>query len=179
VEGYSGKILRVDLTTGKSSEEALAEGTARAYIGGLGLATKLFVDSVKPGVDPLSADNKIVFAAGPLAGTGFPTASTYGVCTKSPQTGIWTGSTGSGHWAGNLKAAGYDALIVEGKAAKPVYLSITSSGAEIKSAEGVWGKDTFESQAAIAEELGGRTRVAAIGPAGEKMVPIATIQKGG
>jgi aldehyde:ferredoxin oxidoreductase len=176
VEGYSGKILRVDLTNSKTSEEPLSESIARNYIGGLGLATKLFVDSVKPGVDPLSADNKIVFAAGPLAGTGFPTANTYGVCTKSPQTGIWTGSTASGHWAGNLKAAGYDALIIEGKAPKPVYLSITSSGAEIKPADAIWGKDTFETQSAVAEELGGRVRVVAIGPAGEKLAPIATIQ---
>jgi len=176
VEGYSGKILRVDLTTGKSSEEALSEEMARAYVGGLGLATKLFVDSVAPSVEPLSPGNKIVFAAGPLAGTGFPTANTYGVCTKSPETGIWAGSTCSGHWAGNLKAAGYDALIVEGKSAKPVYISITSSGAEIKPADAVWGKDTFETQEAVAEELGGRCRVVAIGPAGENMVPIATIQ---
>ncbi|MCL4371554.1 MAG: aldehyde ferredoxin oxidoreductase family protein [Chloroflexi bacterium] len=176
MEGYSGKILRVDLTTGKTAEAALPPETARAYIGGLGLATKLFVDSVSPKVDPLGPENKIVFAAGPLAGTGFPTASTYGVCTKSPETGIWTGGTCSGFWGGNLKAAGYDALIVEGKSDKPVYISIGPNGVEIHSAEAIWGKDTFETQAAIAEELGGRTRVSAIGPAGEKQVPIATIQ---
>ncbi len=176
MEGYSGKILRVDLTNAKTSEEPLSPEVARAYVGGLGLATKLFVDNTDPRVDPLGPNNKIVFAAGPLAGTGFPTSSTYGVCTKSPETGIWTGGTCSGFWGGNLKAAGYDAIIVEGKADKPVYLSISPSGVEIKSAEAIWGKDTFETQEAVAEELGGRVRVAAIGPAGEKMVPIASIQ---
>ncbi len=176
MEGYSGKILRVDLTSGKTTEEELSVDLARAYVGGLGLATKMFVDNVSAKADPLGPDNKVVFAAGPLAGTGFPAASTYGVCTKSPETGLWTGGTCSGFWGGTLKAAGYDALIIEGKAATPVYLAVTADGAEIKDAAALWGKDTFETQAAVAEEVGGRVRVAAIGPAGENQVPIATLQ---
>ena len=174
-KGYMGQILRVNLSTGKVSKQELTDDLARMYLGPNGFAARILYDELKPGIDPLSPENKMFFGAGPLVGTGLPfTARTY-LATKSPLTGIWGDSTAGGFWATALKCAGYDALIVEGKAEKPVYISITDEDVDVKPAEHLWGLTTFETQDAIKAELGKDTRVACIGPGGEKLVKYACI----
>ena len=128
---YTGKILRVDLSTGAVKVENLPMDLAKAYIGGRGLGTKLFCDEVDPTVDPLCADNKLLMVTGPLTGTSAPTGGRYMVVTKSPLTGAIASSNSGGFFGAKLKDAGYDIVIFEGRAAQPVYLKITQDKAEI------------------------------------------------
>ena len=174
-KGYMGQILRVNLSTGKVSKQELTDELARMYLGPNGFAARILYDELKPGIDPLSPENKMFFGAGPLVGTGLPfTARTY-LATKSPLTGIWGDSTAGGYWATALKRAGYDALIVEGKAEKPVYVSITDGDVEIKSAEHLRGLTTYKTEDAIKAELGKGTHLLCIGPGGENLVKYACI----
>jgi len=149
---------------------------AKAYIGGRGLATKLFCDEVDPTVDPLCADNKLLMATGPLTGTSAPTGGRYMVVTKSPLTGAIASSNSGGFFGAKLKDAGYDIVIFEGQAAQPVYLNITQEKADIRDATHLWGKDVDETTQLLLEEAGDRNaRVACIGPAGENQSLIASI----
>ncbi|HEY48868.1 MAG TPA: aldehyde ferredoxin oxidoreductase family protein [Dehalococcoidia bacterium] len=174
--GYMGKILRVDLTSGKIEEQALDEKMAQKYIGGSGLAARIIYDEVGPGVEPFSPDNSLVFAVGPYQGTGIPLSSRYEVATRSPLTGIWAEAS-SGGWVGPfLKRAGYDAIVIKGKAQKPVYLLVTDAGVEIKDASSLWGKDAYETEEKIRNELEDRdVRVACIGQGGENLVKFAGV----
>ena len=124
MHGWVGKILRVDLTSGKISTATLDPALARDFIGARGLGTKFIYDEVDPKVDPLSPKNKLIFASGPMTGTFAPSAGRYDVVTKGPLTDTIAASNSGGSWGPELKFAGYDLLIVEGKAAKPVYLWI-------------------------------------------------------
>lgn len=174
--GYTGKILRVNLTEQSWREEELAPETAAAYIGGAGLGVKLLYDALKPGVDPLGPENVLIFATGPLTGTPAPCASRMAVTTRSPLTGAVGMALSGGHFPAELKMAGYDALIIEGKSEKPVYLWINDGKVQIKSAERLWGMLTTDTQLFIKEELGEHNaRVACIGPAGERLCRIACI----
>ena len=165
---YAGKILRVDLTTGAVNPENLPTDLAQQYIGGRGLATKLFCDEVDPTVDALSPENKLLMATGPLTGTSAPTSGRYMVVTKSPLTGAIASSNSGGFFGPKLKDAGYDIIIFEGRASKPVYLKIAQSEAELKDAAHIWGKDVYETTDLLLEEVGDKNaRVACIGPAGE------------
>ena len=168
--GYMGKILRVNLTTGKTSEEPLNEEIARKFIGARGYGAKIIFDEVSHNTDPLGSENKLIFATGPLTLTTAPTGGRYNVITKSPLNGVIAGSNSGGFFGPELKKAGYDMLIVEGKSEKPVYLWITDEKVEIKDASHLWGKDT------ILSELGNKNiKVACIGPAGENLVKFACI----
>ena len=122
--GYQGKILRINLSTGVCGVEALDETIAKKFVGGRGLGTKLYTDEVSPSVDALSPENKILFVTGPLTGTPTPTGGRYMVVTKSPLTGTIASSNSGGYWGPELKFAGYDLIIVEGKSDRPVYLMI-------------------------------------------------------
>lgn len=174
--GYMGKLLRVNLTDGTLTEEALDAETARDYIGGTGYATRLVYNEVPPQADPLGPDSKLVFMTGPLTGTTFPTASRYQVCTKSPLTGIWVDASSSGFWGAELKRTGYDGIIVEGVSSRPVYLLITDDKAELRDASSLWGQDTRQVVRSIRKELQGRrVRVASVGPAGERQVLITSV----
>ena len=137
--GWMGKILRVDLTRGELREEDLDPKVAKDYIGGRGLGIYYMNKEVDPRVDPLSPDNIIVMATGPLTGTGAPTGARYMVMTKSPLTGAITCSNSGGQFATELKRAGYDAVIFTGKAIEPVYLYINRGRAELRSATHLWG----------------------------------------
>jgi aldehyde:ferredoxin oxidoreductase len=173
---YTGKILRVDLSSGAVDVEALPMDLAKAYIGGRGLATKLFCDEVDPTVDALGAENKLLMATGPLTGTSAPTGGRYMVVTKSPLTGAIASSNSGGFFGAKLKDAGYDIVIFEGQAAKPVYLNIAQGKAEIKNAAHLWGKDVDETTQCLLEEAGDKNaKVACIGPAGENQSLIASI----
>jgi aldehyde:ferredoxin oxidoreductase len=173
---YTGKILRVDLTTGTISTEPLPQDLARQYLGGRGLATKLFCDEVDPTVDPLSADNKLLMATGTLTGTSAPTGGRYMVVTKGPLTGAIASSNSGGFFGAKLKDAGYDILIFEGKAATPVYLKIVDDKAELVEASELWGQDVDKTTGFLLDQIGDASaKVACIGPAGENLSLIASI----
>ena len=174
MNGWMGKILRVNLTEEKVAVEDLDEGLARKFIGGRGLATKMIYDEVDPGVDPISPENKLIFATGPLTGAGPITSCRYMVVTKGYLTGAIACSNSGGNFGPELKFAGYDLIVFEGKAKEPVYLLIEDDRVEIRSARFLWGKGISETVASIREELKklGKTdwevkefRMAAIGQA--------------
>ncbi len=174
--GYMGTILRVNLSTGAIKREELSDELKRRFIGGRGFGAKIFFDEIKPGTDPLSPDNKLIFQCGPLAGTGAQSCSRWIVTTKSPLTGGYFRSCAGGPFGAEVKSAGYDMLIVEGRAAEPVYIRIDDEKVEIRDAAHLRGKLTQETSAAIRAELGdNRIKAAVIGPAGEKLVRFAAI----
>jgi aldehyde:ferredoxin oxidoreductase len=176
VFGYMGKLLRVDLTSRNITEEPLDERTARDFIGGSGYGTRIIHDEVPGDADPLGPANKLVFMVGPLTGTAFPTTTRYEVCTKSPLTNMWLAASSAGWWARDFKLAGFDGLIVEGKAEAPVYLWINDGKVEIRDATALWGLDSDETQQVIKAELGDQNvRVSCIGQAGEKQVLLACV----
>ncbi|MCX7903901.1 MAG: aldehyde ferredoxin oxidoreductase family protein [Caloramator sp.] len=173
--GYAGKILRVDLTSGTYKVEALNLDLAKKYIGGRGLASKIFFDEVDPNVEPFSPENKLIIATGPLSGTPVPTGGRYVVVTKSPLTGAIACSNSGGYFGAELKAAGYDMIILEGKSDKPVYITIEDDKVEIKEAGHLWGKLVSETTDELKKEHGEKVRVLCIGPAGEKLSRIAAV----
>ncbi len=172
---WQGKIIRVNLTTGIIAVEALPIEDAKNYIGARGLGTKLFMDKVAPDVEPFSEANHLVFATGPLTGTLATSGGRYNVVTKSPLTGTIAASNSGGYFGSELKYAGYDAIVFEGKASKPVYLSILDDQVELKSAEHLWGKDVPTTTDMLKEATDKDARVACIGPAGENLVKIACV----
>jgi aldehyde:ferredoxin oxidoreductase len=175
MHGWTGKILRVDLTSERVSEEDLDPQIARDFIGARGMGAKYLFDEIDPKVDALSPKNKLLFVTGPLTGTGAPAGSRYMVVTKSPLTGAIANSNAGGQFPAELKFAGYDLIIFEGKAKKPVYLWIENEKVAIRSAEALWGMDTYQTQQAICAETDEYAKVACIGPAGENLVRIACI----
>ncbi len=175
--GYAGRVLFVDLTTGKTRTEKLSEETAKKYIGGIGLGMKLYLSNSKAGVNPLSAENPLVLALGPVSGTMFPTGGNgHTFISKSPETGGVGEAVSHGTFGAELKRAGYDAVVFTGKAEKPVYLWIDDDSIQILDAANVWGKSPGETEDAIKDEIGDYyVRVASIGLAGEKQSKIACI----
>ncbi|MBS7632080.1 aldehyde ferredoxin oxidoreductase family protein, partial [Candidatus Bathyarchaeota archaeon] len=175
--GYAGRILHVDLTSGKTHVEPLNEDYARKYIGGIGLGIRLWLDYSKPGVDPFSPDNPLILATGPISGTMWPTGGNgHAFVSKSPQSYGVGEAKAHGSFGTEMKRAGYDAVILKGKAEKPVYLWIDDDTVQILDASHLWGKSPAETEDAIREELGDYyIRVAAIGVAGEKLSRIACI----
>jgi len=172
----AGKILRVDLTNQKISEEP-TNAYFEQFIGGRGINAKIIYDGVTPELKPLDPDNIITFGAGPLTGTEFPGSSRTDIMAKSPVTNLLGNSNVGGHWSPEVKFAGYDHIVIQGKAEKPVYISINNKNVDIRDAGNLWGKDTWETQSLIKAELGDLdTQVMCIGPAGEKLVCYATIQ---
>lgn len=173
--GWTGTVLRVNLTEGTVKKEALNLRDAKLYLGGRGLGTKIMMDEVDPGVDPFSPDNKLIFMTGPLTGTLAASPGRYEVITKAPLTGTIGASNSGGHFGPELKFAGYDGVIFEGRAEKPVYLWINDDYVELRSAEHLWGKNTFDTTDELLKETSDDARVACIGPAGEKLVLFAAV----
>ena len=166
--GYTGKILFVDLTTGKIKEESPPESLYRDFIGGTGLGIRILYERMKPKADPLGPGNILGFVTGPLTATTTPGSGRYMVVTKSPLTGAWAEANAGGFWGPELKWAGYDGIFISGASRKPVYLLLSGGKAEIKDASHLWGKDTNETDDILQQELGKpQARVACIGPAGE------------
>jgi aldehyde:ferredoxin oxidoreductase len=170
-----GKILRVDLTNGKISEEFPDEETLRLYLGGAALSTWYLLNETKKGIDPLGPENKLIFMTGPLTGTPSPSTGRYSVVAKSPLTGIWGQANSAGFWGRDLKRSGFDGVIFEGISSKPVYLVTEDGKAELRDAAHLWGKNTSETTKLIREELGEKFNVACIGTAGENLVKYAAI----
>jgi len=172
--GYAGKILRINLSNKTSREEPLAEEMARDFIGGAGFGIKHLFDEVRPGIDPLGPDNKLVFAPGPFTGAGVPCASRMAVTGKSPLTGAVGMALSGGEFPTEMKFAGWDAIIIEGKADKPTYVAITGKVVRFHDADCSWGTLTSDCQQIIKNELRDQNvRVCCIGPAGEHLSKIA------
>ena len=175
--GYAGRILRINLSTGNIKTEPLKEETAKKYIGGIGLGIRLWLDNSKPGLDPFSPENPLVLTTGPLSGTIAPTGGNgHAFVSKSPQTYGIAEAKSHGFFGAELKRAGYDSVIFEGKSEKPVYVWIDDDSVQIMDAKHLWGKSPQETEDIIREELGDYyIRLASIGPAGEKLSRIACI----
>ncbi len=173
---YTGKVLHVDLSARRSSVQELAPQVLSKFLGGVGLATRLLYDNTPAGADPLGEENAITFATSAFAGTIVPVGTKHGVATKSPLTGFLGDCLASSYWSHTLKRAGYDGIVIKGRAEKPTYLFVDDDVVQFRDASHLLGKGCFETEEAIRAELGDESvRVAAIGPAGEKMVRFACI----
>jgi len=177
--GYNFRLLRVDLTRGTTKTETLDEAFCRRYIGGTGFIAYYLLKEVPPDTDALGPENKLIFAVGPLTGLALGGMSRHAVGAKSPLTGGIAKAEAGEWWGPQFKRAGFDVLIVEGKAEKPVYLWIHNGEAEIRDASHLWGKVTKETQEAIRSEVGDqKARIGLIGPGGENLVRYACIMHG-
>jgi len=177
VGGYTGKVLEIDLTTGRIEAKSIKEEDQRNFLGGSGLGAKIFFDSFDPKVDPLSPENPLIVMTGPIVGTHFPGTSRFAVCGKSPLTGIWGEGTCGGNFGPELKFAGIDGIIFKGASPAPVYLIIEDNKIEIRDAKDLWGMDNYTLTDLLKERHGKerRLRVLSIGPAGENLVKFAAI----
>lgn len=174
--GYMGKILRIDLSNQSAKEEAVSEELARNYLGGVGFAIKYLYNELRPGISALDKDNKLIFAVGPLTATGVSCTSRMSVASKSPLTNTIANAMAGGHFPAEMKRAGYDMIIIEGRAEKPTYVAIKGGEVSFRSAEKLSGMETTDTQLFIKDELREQNfRVACIGPAGERLVPMASV----
>ena len=172
---YMGKLLRVDLSNGTITEEALREEWLPQFIGGAGLATRYLYDEVPKGIDPLGDKNKLIFMTGPLTGTASASAARYSVVAKSPLTGIWGHGNSGGSFGPALKRSGYDGIIIQGISSHPVYLKIIDGEPELCDAAMLWGKIVPETEDIIQRTSESKLTVASIGPGGENLVRFAAI----
>ncbi|MFW9830646.1 MAG: aldehyde ferredoxin oxidoreductase N-terminal domain-containing protein, partial [Candidatus Thorarchaeota archaeon] len=152
-KGYSGRILRIDLTDQKVDVESTSKNLARQFIGGTGYASYLLYHEIAQGIDPLDSDNKLIFCTGPVTGTVWPTAGRMAVVSKSPLTGIWAESHVGGHLGPEIKFAGYDFMIIEGQAKEPVVLSIVDQEIQFHSGSPYWGLKTLKASKSIRRDL--------------------------
>ena len=176
MNGYMGKVLCVDLSAGEVWDEPLDAGDARAFVGGSGLVARMVYDVVDGYTDPLGPDNPLALMTGPLVGTAMPSAGRCSVCALSPLTGLWGEANTGGFIGPEMRFAGYDGIIVTGRAEKPVWLSIVDGQAKLHDATGLWGGDSYETQERVREGMGEpKARVACIGPAGENLAKMAAV----
>jgi aldehyde:ferredoxin oxidoreductase len=170
-----GKVLRIELGRKKTSSQPLTKDQTELFLGGRGLGVDILFRELPRGTNPLSPENKMVFATGPLTGTGAPTSGRYSVITRSPLTGTIFDSNSGGHFGVQLKRSGWDAVVVEGKAEKPSYLWIRDESVEIRNADHIWGSNTHATEDTVKSETDKEAKVACIGPAGERQVLISAI----
>lgn len=176
MNGYMGKLLRIDLTNQTATTETITEELAKNFLGGVGFAFKYLYDEFKPGTQALDKENKLIFAVGPLNATGAPCTNRMAVAAKSPLTHTIAAAYSGGHFPDELKMAGYDMMIIEGKAARPTYIAIKDGDVRFRSAEKFMGMQTTDTQLFIKDELKDHNyRISCIGPAGEKLVSMACI----
>ncbi len=176
MNGYAGKLLFVDLSSGKLEERVLSEKLARDYIGGYGIGARLLYDMMKPGLDALAPESVIGFVSGPLNASGALFGGRYTVVSKSPVTGGWNDANSGGAFGPELKRAGFDGIFVSGASDKPVYLFVKDGKAEVRDARSLWGIDCYDVQEALVRETGERgVRAAVIGPGGEKLSLMACV----
>jgi aldehyde:ferredoxin oxidoreductase len=175
--GYTGKLLRVDLTSGSIREEAIPQEVLEQYIGGTGLGAYYLYKEVPPGVEWDSPGNRIILASGPLGGTPVSGSGGFSLVTKGPMTNLAVSTQANGFWGAFLRLAGYDALIIQGKSSGWVYLAIVDGKAQLRDASPIFGKDTWEMEEAIKRDLNTTKRISAfgIGPAGENLVRFAIV----
>ena len=174
--GWTGSLLRVNLTSHNIRKEEHPLNLRHEFIGGRGVNSRLLYNEVKPGIDALGPENKLFFGTTPITGTGLVTSGRIHVTAKSPLTGILGDSNAGGHFGPEVKWAGYDHIIVEGVAERPVYLWIDDDCVEIRDARHLWGRVISETFSILRQELGDpRIRIAAIGPGGENLVRFASV----
>ena len=178
MQGWVGKILDIDLTTRTIKSCALDENIAHLFLGGRGLGARLLWDEVGANVDPLSPENVLIFAVGPLTATGYQTSNRFTVSTKSPLTGTILDANSGGFWGMQFKRTGHDALIVRGRAAEPVFIEITPDGVTISDAQQLWGQRVRATTKALGQNNNKRN-VMCIGPAGENLSRLAAIMNDG
>ncbi|MFQ6079706.1 MAG: aldehyde ferredoxin oxidoreductase N-terminal domain-containing protein, partial [Thermodesulfobacteriota bacterium] len=174
MKGYTGRMLRINLSDGRVSKEEISEEMRKKFLGGRGFAVKILWDEVR-GVDPLSEGNKVVFSTGPLTGLPLPSSGKMVIASKSPLTGGYGDGNIGSMTALHLRRAGYDVLIVEGESKMPCYIAIHDEKVEILDARDIWGKMTFEAQDDLEAKHGRNAGILLIGPAGENMVRFATM----
>ncbi|MFW5707922.1 MAG: aldehyde ferredoxin oxidoreductase N-terminal domain-containing protein, partial [Bacteroidota bacterium] len=175
MHGYRGKILRINLSDLSYNTEELNHAEALKYIGGRGFGSKIMFDEVDPTIDAFDPANKVIIATGPLTGTPTPAGGRYMVVTKSPLTGTIASSNSGGYWGAEMKFAGYDAMILEGKAEKPVSIHIVDDKIEFHDATALWGKTTIETTNELMKDAPEKSKVLCIGPAGENLSKIAAV----
>ncbi len=173
--GWQGHILHVNLTKNKAVADTYDASFAFNYLGGRGFAAKILWDQVKPGTDPFSPENKLIFAAGPLTGFGIPNSGKFIIASKSPLTGGYGDGNLGSQAAIQMRKAGYDVVIVEGKAKTPVFVHIKDKTAELVDAKDLWGLNTFETEAQLKPLYESAAGIVSIGPAGENLVKFATV----
>lgn len=174
--GFFGKLLRLNLTTKTSSVEDIPDDILKKFVGGAALGAKLLYDEIDAGTEALGEDNKVIYTIGPITGTKAPCASRLNICTKSPLTGTVTNSLSGGYFPVEMKWAGYDAIIVEGRAEKPTYVHINNDKVQFKDASQLWGLHTLDTQLYLKEKLNDQgVRISCIGPAGENLSLMAAV----
>jgi aldehyde:ferredoxin oxidoreductase len=176
MKGFFNQLLRINLSHQKSTVEPIPESVLRSYLGGKGLGSYLLLKENPPHIDPFSPENRLIITSGPLADTPFYGSSRYSVFTKSPQTGIYSESYSGGKITLSLSRTGYDAIIIEGKSKRPIFLEISDQEVVFHSASSLWGKETYEAEEAILKKVGKNSRALVIGPAGENLVKFAVIE---
>ena len=175
LKGFNGVILRINLTKGELQREGINEEWAKLFIGGRGYGEKIIYEEVDPKIDPLSEENKVVIATGPIVGTTAPASGRIMVITKGPLNNTLACSNAGGYFGIELKMAGYDMIILEGKAKEPVYLWIDNDEVEIRNANDIWGKTTIETDKILRENTHIEAKTMEIGPAGEKLSKISGV----
>lgn len=176
---YAGKLLRIDLDERQWETQGIGEEDVQRYLLGSGLAAKIFYQEMDPALDPLDPANPLIFMDGLLTGSIAPAACRLSVCGRSPLTGIWNESLVGGYFGAELRFAGYDGLLFEGRAERPVYLWLEDDHIEIRDATPLWRLDSYETEERVREETHPRAQVACVGLAGENLVPIAGVVFGG
>jgi len=176
MKGFFNQLLRIDLSKKKSTVEPIPESILRTYLGGKGLGSYLLLKENPPGADPFSPENRLIITSGPLADTPFYGSSRYAVFTKSPQTGIYSESYSGGKITLSLSRTGYDAIVIQGKSSRPIFLEISDKEVLFHSASSLWGKETYEAEEAILKRADKDSGALVIGPAGENLVKFAVIE---
>lgn len=177
MKGFFNRLLRIDLSKKEATVELLPDAVVRSYLGGKGLGSYLLLRENPPRVDPLSPENRLIFTLGPLADTPFYGSSRFAVFTKSPQTGIYSESYSGGKITNALSRTGYDAIVIQGRSKEPIFLEISDEEVLFRSADSLWGKETYEAEEALLKLVGRRDAGAlVIGPAGENLVKFAVIE---
>lgn len=174
MNGWMGRIVTVDLGSGRVEELPVSDEMRRRYLGGRGLGVRIYSDLCPPPLDPLAPENAILFMTGPLTGTVM-TSGRFQVVSRSPLTSTICDSSSGGSFGAVLKSAGLDGLVIRGRADHPVYLVVSQGRVEMRDADGIWGLNTQQTQKALQERTGAKASVACIGPAGENRVPFAAI----
>ena len=173
MNGYTGKLLRVNLTTGKISKESIPAEVARDFVGGRGFGAYYLFKEVPAHVDPLGPENKLIISSGPLSGLLIPGAGKCDFTCKSPLTGGYASASLGGLFTAEIKFAGFDSIILEGISPEPVYLFIEDNKIELRDAAFLWGKRTIAAEKELKEKLGEEFQIAVIGPGGENGVAFA------
>jgi aldehyde:ferredoxin oxidoreductase len=176
---YAGKLARIDLTAGQARVEDIEDSAVEKFLLGGGLAAKIYYEEMNAALEPLDPESSLTLMIGVLSGTVIPTSARVCLCGRSPLTGVWNEATAGGYWAAQLRAAGYDGLVITGRAQEPVYLWVNEDTVEIKPASHLWGLDTYQTAEKVREEMDPKAQVACIGLAGENLNRIAGVMVGG